>query len=165
MAGTVSELSWSPGGRYLAVQHNALNQFMVISIVDCGNPAAGDKDDDDDNDPAGGVVDIQIGVIAQVTPSRFNSFSMFWGKSTFDIFLHQTLLALTKELGLPEPDDVATTLYFASDRDVMSDVHSVRTVDCRVCRRRFVGAWLFLTHIPVALPFSALGKSRPVAAL
>jgi len=163
MAGTVSELSWSPGGRYLAVQHNALNQFTVISIVDCGNPAAAD---DDDDDPAGRVADLQIGVIAQVTPSRFNSFSVFWGKSTFDIFLHQTLLALTKELGLPEPDDVATTLYFASDRDVMSDVHSVRSVDCRVCAvvvslARGCFSHSHILYICCLLPFFSPGEVAP----
>lgn len=111
MAGTLSTLSWSPGGRYLGVEHNALNQFSVLSIVDCGDPEAGESHM---------VCDIKIGQISQVTPSRFNSYGMYWGKSTFDFFLS----SLVKMLGAHAPDDVATTLFFISDRDIISDVNS-----------------------------------------
>ena len=55
-----TEMSWSPGGRYLAIVHKASNQFDVISIVDLGVPESGS---------------IEVGRIVQATPDRFNSFS------------------------------------------------------------------------------------------
>jgi C-terminal processing protease CtpA/Prc len=115
MAGTLAELNWSPGGRYLAVMHHAKNQMKVISIVDCGDP---------DGEEAGEVADIQIGRAVQVTSNRFNSYDMYWGKSRFDILLHATISASTRSMGLPAPDDVATTLFFISDRDIVNDVSS-----------------------------------------
>lgn len=115
MTGSLAELSWSPGGRYLAVKHNAKNHMNIISIVDCGDP---------DGQEYGQVADIQIGRAVQVTSNRFNSYDMYWGKSRFDVILHATMVAATKMLNLPEPDDVATTLFFISDRDIVNDVKS-----------------------------------------
>ena len=109
LSGTVSSLTWSPGGRYLGIEHNALNQFTVISIADCGSP---------ESEKGDAVVEIVLGPIVQVTPSRFNSFAFSWGKSSFDTFWSSFVTAL----GYPPPKDVSTTLYFVSDRDVISDV-------------------------------------------
>ena len=109
LAGTLTALKWSPGGRYLGIEHSALNQFSVISIADCGSPET-EKGDE--------VADIALGPIIQVTPSRFNSFAFTWGKSSFDMFWS----SFVTTLGYPRPKDVSTTLYFVSDRDVVSDV-------------------------------------------
>lgn len=114
MDGTLSELVWSPGGRYLAVVHSAKNQFQIVSIVDCGDPLKAD----------GTVAEIQIGRIAQVTPSRFNSFGVVWGKSSLDYYLATQFSLLSTVLGTHPPEIVATTLYFLTDRDVVSDVMS-----------------------------------------
>lgn len=111
LSGTVSSLVWSPGGRYLGVSHRAFNQFHVLSIVDCGETMAND----------GKVLNIHLGSITQVTPSRFNSYGMYWGKSPFDLYLKKTLSSLTSSV---VTKDAATTLYFLSDRDVVSDVKS-----------------------------------------
>ena len=113
MMGDEVDLAFSPGGRYLAINHNAKNQFLVISIADLGDPEGEDK-----------VADINIGRIVQATPSRFNSQSMYWGVTTKDIHDFERDSALAKVLGLTEPDKVSTTLYFLSDRDILSDVSS-----------------------------------------
>ncbi len=112
--GNVAELRFSPGGRYLAINHSARNQFGIISIADCGDPGR-----DRDN-----VTDVKIGRVVQATPSRFNSVGAYWGKSTSDIFIHRYLTTIATSIHLPPPDDVATTLYFLSDRDIVSDVYS-----------------------------------------
>lgn len=115
MAGTFAELSWSPGGRYLAVEHKARNQMNVISIVDCGNPSGV---------VLGTVSDIKIASAIQITSNRFNSYDMYWGKSRFDVLLYATMAAAAKSMGLPTPDDVTTTLFYISDRDIINDVTS-----------------------------------------
>ena len=115
ITGLEADLLWSPGGRYLAVGHNARNQFRIISIVDCGNPEGETPDE---------IAGVAVGRIAQVTPARFNSQDMFWGKSTFDIDLYEQNMDLAKKRDEPEPDDVATTLFFLTDRDITSSVDS-----------------------------------------
>ena len=106
MVGDQIDLSWSPGGRYLAVNHNARNQFRIISIVDCGDPTSSEEDRQ--------VAGIKVGRIGQATPSRFNSESMYFGKSTSDIHEFARDQAMSKLFGFPEPEDVTTTLYFLS---------------------------------------------------
>lgn len=113
MVGDEVDLRFSPGGRYLAVEHNARNQFRVISIVDLGDAEGEDK-----------VADIRIDRIVQGTPSRFNSVGAYWGKSSKDVNVYQREATLSSLLGTPEPKDVATTLYFLSDRDIQTDVFS-----------------------------------------
>ena len=115
MDGTMARLLWSPGGRYLAVEHQARNQFSVITIVDCGDPG---------NDVQ--VDDIALGRHVQATPNRFNSYRMLWGKSPLDYYLNEklALLSLFSASAKPETEDVATTLYFLTDRDIVSDVFS-----------------------------------------
>jgi hypothetical protein len=113
MVGEEVEFSFSPGGRYLAVQHNARNQFSVISIVDLGDAQGEDR-----------VADIMLGRIVQATPDRFNSIGACWGKSTTDMYTHDRDTAMASLLGTDPPEDVATTLYFLSDRDISSDVRS-----------------------------------------
>lgn len=115
MIGTGADLSWSPGGRYLAVQHNAANQFTIITIVDCGDPTG---------DNEGEMRDIAIGRLVQATPSRFNARGMFWGKSSLDFYLNDKLTIVAELTKTQPPDDIATTLYFLSDRDVVTDVAS-----------------------------------------
>jgi C-terminal processing protease CtpA/Prc len=112
--GNVADLRFSPGGRYLAINHSARNQFAIISIIDCGDPGR-----DRDN-----VTDVVIGRAVQATPSRFNSVGAYWGKTTSDIFVHRYLTTISASLHVPPPDDVATTLYFLTDRDIVSDVYS-----------------------------------------
>ena len=106
MVGSQVDLSWSPGGRYLAINHNARNQFRIISIIDCGDPTSSEEEQK--------VADIEVGRIVQATPSRFNSESMYFGKSSSDIHEFARDQAMSKLFGFPEPDDVATTLYFLS---------------------------------------------------
>jgi hypothetical protein len=113
MVGDEVDLRFSPGGRYLAVEHNARNQFRVISIVDLGDPKGEDK-----------VADIQIGRIVQGTPSRFNSVGAYWGTSSKAVSVYQRDATLSSVLGTPEPKDLETTLYFLSDRDIQTDVFS-----------------------------------------
>lgn len=108
LAGTIATLTWSPGGRYLAVEHNALNQFGVISIVDCGDP-------EPSVDKPTTVTDILIGQISQVTSSRFNSIGAYWGTSKSGTRMP------AENLGQPISEEL-TSLYFLSDRDVVSDV-------------------------------------------
>ena len=114
MVGDEVTLKFSPGGRYLAVNHNARNQFTTISIVDLGDPEGENK-----------VAEIQIGRIVHATPSRYNCFGMYWGKSLKDRYLYQRDTTFSKIYGGPETKDFATTtLYFLSDRDIQTDVRS-----------------------------------------
>ena len=106
MVGDQVDLSWSPGGRYLAINHNARNQFRIISIVDCGDPTSSDEGEK--------VSDINVGRVVQATPSRFNSESMYFGKSARDIHEFARDQAMSKLFGFSQPDDIATTLFFLS---------------------------------------------------
>ena len=110
MIGTEADLSWSPGGRYLAVKHAARNQFDVISIADIGDPQEGE---------------VNVGRIVQATSDRFNSGSMYWGKTPLDFNLKKQQEALSQLLGKPLTwSDGATVLYYLSDRDLVADVSS-----------------------------------------
>jgi C-terminal processing protease CtpA/Prc len=113
MVGDTVDLVWSPGGRYLAVQHNARNQFSIISIIDLGDPQGEDK-----------VADISVGRIVQATPSRFNSMSPYWSKSIADMRAHSRDAAVATLLGSKPPSDAATALFYLSDRDIVTDVRS-----------------------------------------
>jgi len=97
LLGVEAGLTFSPSGRYVAIEHNARNQFRIISIADLGNP--------DDSS-------IVIKRIAQATPDRFNSISPFWGQAPVDF-------QVEKLLETSNNPPVATTLYFLSDRDVI----------------------------------------------
>lgn len=108
--GTLVDLLWSPGGRYLAITHAARNKFSIISIADCGDPLDGN---------------IALGRIVQATPSRFNSMSPYWGFSPVDIELDKYASMLAKAKGDSSDDkDKATTLYFLTDRDILNDASS-----------------------------------------
>jgi hypothetical protein len=109
MDGSLSSFKWSPGGRYLAVNHPASNEFDVITIVDCGSPISSD-------DMPDAVADIVVGRAVQVTPSRFNSNDPYWGVSTFDLFQRD-------HPSTSHPDDggSSTTVYYLTDRDVEND--------------------------------------------
>jgi C-terminal processing protease CtpA/Prc len=114
MIGDDVELSFSPGGRYLTIGHHSKNRFFIISIADLGDPL-GEEDK---------IADIALGRIVQATPSKFNSHEAYWGKTPTDIHdltLNQTMAQL---FDLEEQDDVSTTLYFLSDRDILTDVTS-----------------------------------------
>ena len=124
LVGAEAELKWSPGGRYLAVEHNARNQFTIISIVDCGDPlmpgseAQGEKMDEK-------AAGIKLGRIVQATPDRFNSFSAYWGKSNFD----QNYFAEAESIAEafdeePGTELATTTLFFLTDRDVLNEANS-----------------------------------------
>jgi hypothetical protein len=114
MVGDEVELTFSPGGRYLSIQHNARNQFQIISIADLGDPLGEENK----------IADIVLGRIIQATPSRFNSVSAYWGKTPTDIHNFAQNKTMSKLFSVDEPDDVATTLYYLSDRDIMTDVSS-----------------------------------------
>jgi len=115
MVGDEVELVFSPGGRYLSIQHNAQNQFSVISIADLGDPLGEENR----------IADIVIGRIVQATPSRFNSVKAYWGKTPTDIHNIAQNKTMSKLFSVDEPDDVpATTIYFLSDRDIKTDVTS-----------------------------------------
>ena len=104
------DLSWSPGGRYLAISHSARNQFSVISVADCG-------------DPETNVV--KVGRVVQATPDRFNSVDAYWGKTALDYKLKAQSEVLSKLMKQPvDWPDGATVLYFLSDRDIVTDVQS-----------------------------------------
>jgi len=90
----VDGLSFSPAGRYLAIEHTARNQFQVISIVDLGEPSTVER--------------LTVDRIVQATPDRFNSFSPFWGRLPIDFKL-ETLQGQSR----------ATTIFFLTDRDVI----------------------------------------------
>ena len=96
-----TSLEWSPGGRYLAIEHTARNQFQVISVADLGSP---------ENES------IEVGRIVQATTDRFNSFSPKWGKNSKDfvVDLYDSTLNPTKA----SEKSGATALLFLSDRDV-----------------------------------------------
>uniref|UniRef100_A0A7S1Y7S6 Tail specific protease domain-containing protein n=1 Tax=Grammatophora oceanica TaxID=210454 RepID=A0A7S1Y7S6_9STRA len=133
MGGSEVELSWSPGGRYLAITHAAKNQFSIISIADCG-PFLDDDDDEEaeaDADATSNTTitvfnDIRVGRIVQATSARFNSFDPVWGTTTLDITLKTVIPTLGSMLGDPNATAPkgATTLYYLSDRDIQSDVNS-----------------------------------------
>ena len=117
MVGDDVDLVLSPGGRYLAIQHNAQNQFTVISIVDLGDPLGNEEENK--------IADIALGRIVQATPSKFNSNSPYWGKSPTDVHNLAQNKTMAKLFSVDEPDDVsATMLYFLSDRDIKTDVTS-----------------------------------------
>jgi len=110
MIGTEADLSWSPGGRYLAIKHAARNQFDVISIADCASPEEGD---------------VKVGRIVQATSDRFNSKSPYWGRTSLDFKLKKQQEVLSQLVGKPlQWPDGATVLYFLSDRDLVADVKS-----------------------------------------
>ena len=112
MVGDEVDLVFSPGGRYLSIQHNARNQFQIISIADLGDPLGEENK----------IADIFLGRIVQATPSKFNSVSAYWGKTPTDIHNFVQNKTMSKLFSVDEPDDVATTLYYLSDRDIMTDV-------------------------------------------
>eukprot|EP00536_Pseudo-nitzschia_multiseries_P002467 jgi/Psemu1/235710/estExt_Genewise1.C_330078 len=116
MIGDEVQLSFSPGGRYLAINHHAKNRFQIISIADLGDPLGEENK----------IADIDLGRIriVQATPSKFNSVSPYWGKTPTDIHDFAQNKTMAKLFGVDEPDDVATALYFLSDRDVKTDVTS-----------------------------------------
>lgn len=109
MDGTLVDLAWSPGGRYLTISHVAANKFFVISLADCGDPLAGH---------------VEMGRIVQATPSRFNSQSPYWGNKRVDAELAKYEILISQATGQPLPEDVSTTLYFLTDRDVRNDASS-----------------------------------------
>jgi hypothetical protein len=124
MVGPDAELKWSPGGRYLAVEHIARNQFSVISIVDCGDPLMpGSEATSVDSDPK--AAGINITRIVQATPDRFNSNSPYWGMSSYDrnYFSESSKLAEVYG-GDPETELATTTLYFLTDRDILNEQSS-----------------------------------------
>ena len=112
MIGDDVKLVFSPGGRYLAIEHHAKNRFRIISIADLGDPLGEENK----------IADISLGRIVQGTPSRFNSVDPYWGKTPADIHDFDTKQTLSTLLDLDKPDNVATTLYFLSDRDILTDV-------------------------------------------
>jgi C-terminal processing protease CtpA/Prc len=137
MDGTLVDLAWSPGGRYLTISHVAVNKFSIISLADCGDPLAGH---------------VEMGRIAQATPSRFNSMSPYWGNKRVDAELAKYEILISQATGHPLPEDVSTTLYFLTDRDVRNDASSPW------------GSRAPFPHFPrhtllYALPFTALGDN------
>lgn len=127
VVGTDIEVSWSPGGRYLAIEHGAKNQFSIISVADLGNPEnpTGEKkeenddkennDDDGDDNEDENKPKFDLKRIIQATPARFNSGDVFWGRSAQDFAIYASS---------DETDHPSTTLYFLTDRDIASDVNS-----------------------------------------
>ena len=114
MIGDEANFAWSPGGRYLAVEHNARNQFRIISIVDCGEPQHQDE-----------ATDISLGRIVQATNARFNSEEMYWGKTVMDIHAYERNSAIASVLGTDPPESPeSTTLFYLTDRDIRTDVDS-----------------------------------------
>eukprot|EP00984_Skeletonema_dohrnii_P006777 scaffold2419_cov126-Skeletonema_dohrnii-CCMP3373.AAC.3 len=96
-------LVFSPGGRYLAIEHTARNNFKVISIADLGESTVGS---------------LQLGRIVQVTPDRFNSFSVVWGRESKDFAVDEHALKLKPSKTDGASRDGATALFFLSDRDI-----------------------------------------------
>ena len=131
LVGIDAELTWSPGGRYLAIEHAARNQFSIISIADLGEIGEAEEKTPSSSNDAPSSADgettsnadwnIKLGRIVQATPDRFNSGDVFWGRTAFD-------MAIEDALGVPGSSKIlptATTLYYLTDRDVMlSDVSS-----------------------------------------
>jgi len=108
--GDRTDLTWSPGGRYMAIEHNARNQFSVISIADLGDPEEWK---------------VKVGRIVQATPDRFNSMSPTWGRTALDFRLTKMAAAKANQVHEKDPDHGgATILYFMTDRDIISDVSS-----------------------------------------
>ena len=101
-------LVWSPGGRYLAVEHRARNQFGVISIADLGAP---------DGDAGSRM---RLGRVVMATVDRFNSVSPLWGRSGKDVLVAGASKALPS-MAANSTTDGATVLLFLSDRDLVSD--------------------------------------------
>ena len=97
-----TNLVFSPGGRYLAIEHSAKNSFKVISIADLESPELGH---------------LQLGRIVQVTSDRFNSFSVVWGRESKDFAVKE----YTSKLASGDKAYVggSTALYFLSDRDII----------------------------------------------
>lgn len=120
LIGDEAQMKWSPGGRYLAVEHNARNQFSIISVVDCGDPLMpGSEVTGENADPK--AAGIKLGRIVQVTPDRFNSFSPYWGKSPYDIDFYGKAATLAEAYNVDPETAVATTmLYFLTDRDIIN---------------------------------------------
>jgi len=114
MIGDDVDLTFSPGGRYLSIEHHAKNRFKIISIADLGDPLGEENK----------IADIALGRIVQATASRFNSVEAYWGKTPTDIHDFKAKQTMASLLDLDEPDDVSTTLYFLSDRDILTDVTS-----------------------------------------
>ena len=97
------QLVFSPGGRYLAIEHTARNAFKVISIADLGATAVGS---------------LQLGRIVQVTPDRFNSFSVVWGRESKDFAVDEHASKLQPSKTDSASHGGATALFFLSDRDI-----------------------------------------------
>ncbi len=99
VTGIEAGLTFSPSGRYIAIEHSARNQFQVISIADIGDPS--------------NALDISIMRFVQATPDRFNSMHPLWGRAPVDF-----------KLDVLDPDrdndpKQSTVLYFLTDRDVI----------------------------------------------
>ena len=92
MKGIDASITFSPGGRYLAIEHSARNQFRVITIGDLGDPNDGQ---------------VRLNQFVQATLDRFNSMQPLWGRSPLDF---------QSESNSPAK---ATTLFFLTDRDVL----------------------------------------------
>jgi len=114
MIGDEVELVFSPGGRCLAINNHAKNRFWINSIADLGDPLSEENK----------IAEIALGRIVQATPSRFNSFAPYWGKTPTDIHDFAQNKTMAKIFELDEPNDVATALFFLSDRDIKTDVTS-----------------------------------------
>ena len=117
MVGVGAELTWSPGGRYLAIGHTARNQMEIISIADLGALSVSNQGGEVNATSDESLEDWNIDVarIVQATPDRFNSGDVYWGRSALDIKLDNTLHAVP----------TARTLFYLSDRDVvLTDVKS-----------------------------------------
>ena len=99
MTGIEAGLTFSPFGRYLAIEHSAKNQFSIITIGDLGEPSL--------NTTA-------LGRFVQATPDRFNSMSPMWGRSPIDFKINS--LEAAAEM---KPTSFSTTLFFLTDRDVI----------------------------------------------
>lgn len=113
-------LTWSPGGRYLAIEHSARNQFSIVSIADLSDPdgeqieneenseLSEDSDADDEKEPK-----LILKQIVQATPARFNSGNVYWGRSSQSY--------ISQDEATPHH---ANVLFFMTDRDIVSDVTS-----------------------------------------
>jgi len=114
LIGIEAALSWSPGARYLAIQHTAKNQFSIISIADLDHPSSSSL-------PGS----IEVKRIVQATPSRFNSADATWGYTGLDLKIHnfQKKVVVSSSTTYSSHPMLeyggATTLYYTSDRDVV----------------------------------------------
>ena len=99
--GVEAKVTFSPAGRYIAVEHSARNQFRIISIADLDDPENGK---------------ISLNRFTQATSDRFNSMAPFFGRAQVDFSIE----AIESEMGIPKADPPkVTTLYFLSDRDII----------------------------------------------